>query len=517
MDDGTINSGFPILQWQQPATPPVTLLAPTNMAFSNITSSSLDISWTDNSTGEAGYVVENSLDGTNYTIVADLPANTETTPITGLSSGLNYFKVYAVSAVPVSGPEVIGTVTLVVATNEITAVKYPFTQGVGTYPVGGSTILIQSGQDNVSSGTRSLGFTFWYAGQAYTQYSVTDNGLLTLGGTSLTGSETSNSMAAATPGIKIAPYWDDLSTGTNGNVNSWYYSGTLYITWNVTVPKNTTGPANAVFQVRISSAGSIGFFYGTTHATVPANAGGYSIGIGNSSPDFASLTVTSPTTFTGAYRTANDANTLSIGGGKYIQFSPDHTAPTISAGTIPITPGTGNRTITKTIADAGTGVPTTGDYTPRIYYKKNTGGSWVSTPGVLTSGYSASGTWDFTVDHSLVGGVVQGDQIYYYFIAQDQSTTFGVPNIKFYPTNTGVAASDVNTVTVPPTTPYMYYIPLDLTGTKTVGTGGDFASLTNAGGLFDQLNQGTLNGNLTVNIISDLPGETGTIHVQCLG
>ena len=325
-------------------------------------------------------------------------------------------------------------------------------------------------------------------------------------------------MASAIPGLKIAPYWDDLSTGTNGNVNYWSYQGVLYITWNVTVPKNTTGPANAVFQVRISSAGSIGFYYGTTLAAVPANPGGYSIGIGNTSPDFASLTVTSPTTFTGAYGTANDANTLSIGGGKYIQFRPDHTAPTISAETIANESGTANRTLTKTISetDSGpnTGIPTTGSFVPRIYFKKNAGGTWVSTAGTISAGDSFSGTWDFTVNHSLVGGVASGDQIFYYVIAQDQSTSFGVPNIKFEPTNTGVAATDVNTVTTPPTSPNSYVIPIDLTGTKTVGTNGDFTSLTNAGGLFDQLNQGTLTENFTVNIISDLPSETGTVSLN---
>ena len=46
----------------------------------------------------------------------------------------------------------------------------------------------------------------------------------------------------------------------------------------------------------------------------------------------------------------------------------------------------------------------------------------------------------------------------------------------------------------------------------TVGTGGDFESLSNPGGLFEQLSEGTLLGDVTVNIISDLPGETGTIH-----
>jgi Calx-beta domain/Bacterial Ig domain/Bacterial cadherin-like domain len=49
-----------------------------------------------------------------------------------------------------------------------------------------------------------------------------------------------------------------------------------------------------------------------------------------------------------------------------------------------------------------------------------------------------------------------------------------------------------------------------LSGTVNVGTGQLFTSLTNTGGLFDSINNNGLNGNLAVNITSDLTGETGT-------
>ena len=96
---------------------------------------------------------------------------------------------------------------------------------VATWDYPSTTTLIGPNQDNVSSGALNLPFTFNYLGQTYTQYSVTDNGLLLLmnpGDTPLNGSETTNSMAAVSPGIKIAPYWDDLSTGTDGYVKSRY-------------------------------------------------------------------------------------------------------------------------------------------------------------------------------------------------------------------------------------------------------------------------------------------------------
>ena len=156
-------------------------------------------------------------------------------------------------------------------------------------------------------------------------------------------------------------------------------------------------------------------------------------------------------------------------------------------------------------------MPITGSLIPRIYFKKSTDASYVSTAGVLTAGTSASGTWEFTVDHSLIpGGVAEGDLINYFFIAQDQSTTTGVPNIASLPA--GVVATDVNTITTPPTSS-TYILGPSLSGTKTVGTGGDYSSLTLAGGLFELINAGSLTGNLTINIISDLT-ETGAIPLN---
>ena len=53
-----------------------------------------------------------------------------------------------------------------------------------------------------------------------------------------------------------------------------------------------------------------------------------------------------------------------------------------------------------------------------------------------------------------------------------------------------------------------------LAGTYTVGTAGDYASLTNAGGIFDILNNIGASSNITINIISDLTGETGAVALN---
>lgn len=398
----------------------------------------------------------------------------------------------------------------------ITVATYTFSRsGFAPAALTGPTTLIGAAADNVASPVTDIGFTFWFAGTPYTQFSVSENGLMTLGDIQITGTDYVNDMTSGTTIPKIAPYWDDLSTGTNGSV-VYSVGGTapnriLYINWNVTIPKNIGNTANSLFQVQLSeTTGLITFTYGTP--AMPANANQYSIGIGAGTTDFASVTVTGTTTATVAYGTANNSNTLSIGAYSRFSFTTDKVAPTITGTIIPNTAGTGNRTCLRTIGDAKTGVPLTGDYIPRIYFKKSTESTYVSSAGVLQSGTSASGSWLFTIDHSLLGGANEGDIINYFVVAQDQSTTTGVPNVSSLPA--GVIALNVNSITTPPATPSSYIIGASFSGIKTVGTGGDYPSLTLAGGLFDQINAGQLTGNLTINIISNLSGETGTIPLN---
>lgn len=49
-----------------------------------------------------------------------------------------------------------------------------------------------------------------------------------------------------------------------------------------------------------------------------------------------------------------------------------------------------------------------------------------------------------------------------------------------------------------------------MNGPYTVGSGGNYPSLTNDGGIFQVLNNRGVSGDITINIISDLTGETGT-------
>lgn len=177
----------------------------------------------------------------------------------------------------------------------------------------------------------------------------------------------------------------------------------------------------------------------------------------------------------------------------------DTTPPTITYTVLSNTTSTTNRTLTATISDNV--AVASGGVLPRIYFRKNAG-SYFSTQCALTSGNPQSGTYDCTIDNSLMGGVAAGDSVGYFVIAQD---TAG--NVASSPA--GSVATNVNTVTTPPT-PNAYSILQNFNGTFSVGSGEAITSLTNNGGLFQQMNAGTISGNVTVNLTSDLTAETGT-------
>ena len=167
---------------------------------------------------------------------------------------------------------------------------------------------------------------------------------------------------------------------------------------------------------------------------------------------------------------------------------------------------TGNITLTATIGDAS-GVPTSGTLVPRIYYKKNNG-SYFSQPGSFVSGTATNGVWNFTIVAADMGGVAAGDIVSYYVIAQDIAAT---PNIGSNPS--GVVATNVNTVTTPPGNPNFYAIGIT-SGTFTVGSGGNFSTLTQAVASY---NAGCITGPIVFNLIdATYPSETFPITINAV-
>ncbi|GIU81828.1 MAG: hypothetical protein KatS3mg006_0892 [Pyrinomonadaceae bacterium] len=165
------------------------------------------------------------------------------------------------------------------------------------------------------------------------------------------------------------------------------------------------------------------------------------------------------------------------------------------------TSSTSNRNLSVNITDS-TGVAS-GLFAPRIYYRKGTSGPYVSTQCTGTQP-----NYTCTIDYSQVGGVVVGDVIQYFVVAQDTLGNLGAnPSGSF-------AGTDVNNITTPPTNPNQYLIAQAFSGSYNVGTGETYTSLTNTGGIFEAINNGVLTGNVTINITSDLTGETGTVALN---
>lgn len=165
------------------------------------------------------------------------------------------------------------------------------------------------------------------------------------------------------------------------------------------------------------------------------------------------------------------------------------------------------------------GINTTAGTRPRIYYKKSTNANTFNDNTSATDGWkwveasNTSSPFSFTINYAnlLGGSVVAGDVIQYFVNAQDNNGTpriginAGAYTLQPSSVNLGAAnfplLSTINQYTITANT---------YTGALNVGAAETITSLTNAGGLFALINAGTLSGNVTVNITSDLTAETGT-------
>ena len=90
---GTTSSSFPIEEVEfyesvATGTPPA---APTGLTATPVSSTQINLNWTDNATNEIGYKIEHSTDGVNFTPAANLPLNTTNYSDTGLTPLTTYY------------------------------------------------------------------------------------------------------------------------------------------------------------------------------------------------------------------------------------------------------------------------------------------------------------------------------------------------------------------------------------------------------------------------------------------
>jgi hypothetical protein len=182
----------------------------------------------------------------------------------------------------------------------------------------GATQVIGTGDDDSASAPFNFGFDFYFMGIGYNQGSPSPDGFIRLGPGTATDQFT-NALTSTTNIPKLAPHWNDLATGTTGNVKFKVIGAApnrkLVVQWFVTVPRATAGAANTTFQAWLfETTGVIQYVYGAS-----AVDSSYSVGFTNSATQFASVTTSANTN---SFVTANDANTVAIAAGRSYIYTP---------------------------------------------------------------------------------------------------------------------------------------------------------------------------------------------------
>ncbi len=204
-----------------------------------------------------------------------------------------------------------------------------------------------------------------------------------------------------------------------------------------------------------------------------------------------------------------DSQTPDVGADEFTGTPLDLTPPTISYSPLGNGIVEATRSFTNVSITDPSGVNTASGTKPRVYFKKSTDANDNSGWKYVEADNSSS-PFTFTIDYSLLnsGSVSIGDVIQYFVVAQDLATT---PNVGI---NSGTFANPQSSVDLQSDafpiggTINSYTIVGTISGTFTIGTGGNYPSLTGAGGLFADINSKVVSGNITATIISDLT-ETG--------
>jgi hypothetical protein len=257
----------------------------------------------------------------------------------------------------------------------------------------------------------------------------------------------------ANPAGLTSDYNDLLATGTDGNIG--VFNAAVIPT--IAAWRTATGMDGASINSDpqfIAPAGTAVTGDLHIHATNPTPIEGAGVDVG----------VTDD--YDGQTRSGLTPTDIGADAGNFVIL--DISAPGISYTPLTAFCGAGSRTLTAIITD-GSGVPTSGPGLPVLYWKINAGAYTAS-----TATYLGSNQYQFT----LGAGSVANDVISYYIVAQDNA---GTPNIIASPSG-GAAGYSINppAASTPPTTPNSYTNLPTLSGTYTVGVGGNYTTLTAA-------------------------------------
>jgi titin len=273
--EGTNHSGYSNSAAATTLAPPA---APANLVATVVSSSRIDLSWTDNSTYEGGFKIERSTDGVNFTQIAAYAANSTTFSNTGLVANSTYH--YRVRAY--DGPNDSAYSNVVAGSTQAVAGA---PTNLGAVAISSSRIVL-SWTDN---GTNEAGFKVERGidGVSFTQIAIVGANVTTYSNTNLIAatpyhyrvrayegtnhSGYSNSAAATTLAPPAAPAnlvatavsssridlsWTDNSTYEGGfkierSTDGMNFSQIATSTANGTVYSNTNLLANTTYYYRV--------------------------------------------------------------------------------------------------------------------------------------------------------------------------------------------------------------------------------------------------------------------------
>ena len=170
-----------------------------------------------------------------------------------------------------------------------------------------------------------------------------------------------------------------------------------------------------------------------------------------------------------------------------------------------------NRDIIATISDNSGQLSATN--LPRMYFKKykqsNDSLSWKF---VLPNGGPTGNDYTFTFDPLAIGGILPGEKVQYFFVAQDPIGLVSISN--------GLTTAKPLTSTAIPADAFPIGGTINkwaciekFSGVRTVGVGGYFPTFTGPEGVFEALNGNIVSDNTTFKVISDIT-EPGTVTLN---
>jgi len=193
--------------------------------------------------------------------------------------------------------------------------------GATLHDMTGAVEVMPAGSDDAPTATpSSIGFTFNFGGVNYSDYSVSPDGWILLG-SAVASSQFTNAVVSTTNTPKLYPFWDDLAAGTNGNVKTLVTgiapNRIFIVEWNTTIPRNTSGTANAKMQAWLyETSNVIEYRYGAMGATTSASA---SAGFTINATTYSSISFATNTAST---TTPNNANTVPPTSGRMYSYTP---------------------------------------------------------------------------------------------------------------------------------------------------------------------------------------------------